>query len=190
MTFLCKKGAAYLLTSEGAALTATTFALWGWALGVNVAITLIISGIGFLGLSLAARLFRLSGRLQYVIAQSFLGVPKKADLKQKVSELTADRKAVLEAVASERKRIERNLHDGVQQQLVAAGIDIGLASQILESDTDKARPLLDDALVKLQGSIGELRALGRGLHPAILDGRGLEAALQSFTNQKSYRLHW
>ena len=76
-------------------------------------------------------------------------------------------------------RIERNLHDGVQQQLVAIGIDLGLATNHLTDDPELARSLIAQARDRVQGSIGELRQLGRGLHPAILEDRGLDAALSA-----------
>jgi signal transduction histidine kinase len=85
-------------------------------------------------------------------------------------------------VASERRRIERNLHDGVQQQLVAIGLDLGMAEQQLARDPDRARELIVSARGKVQGSIGELRQLGRGLHPAILQDRGIDAALSAIVS--------
>ena len=117
------------------------------------------------------------------VAHSFiaalLGPTDSAELRERVTELSGQRQQILDAVAEERRRIERNLHDGVQQQLVALGIDIGRASSRLESDPEGARELLDDARSKVRGSIGELRLIGRGLHPAVLEDRGLDAALSA-----------
>jgi signal transduction histidine kinase len=96
-----------------------------------------------------------------------------------VTALSTQRQDILDAVASERRRIERNLHDGVQQQLVAIGLDLGMAEQQIGSDPDRARELVVSARQKVQGSIGELRQLGRGLHPAILADRGIDAALSA-----------
>jgi len=99
--------------------------------------------------------------------------------------LSTQRGEILEAVASERRRIERNLHDGVQQQLVAIGLDLGMAEQHIEHDPDRAKELIGNARSKVQGSIGELRQLGRGLHPAILEDRGIDAALSAVVSGSS-----
>jgi signal transduction histidine kinase len=109
----------------------------------------------------------------------FLGPDENAELAERVEELAAQRQQILEAVDGERRRIERNLHDGVQQQLVALGIDVARARSRIDDDPDGARALLDDARDKVRSSIGELRLIGRGLHPAVLDDRGLDAALSS-----------
>jgi signal transduction histidine kinase len=86
---------------------------------------------------------------------------------------------ILDAVAAERRRIERNLHDGVQQQLVAIGLDLGMAETHVHDNPVRAKELIVSAREKVQGSIGELRQLGRGLHPAILEDRGVDAALSA-----------
>ena len=109
----------------------------------------------------------------------FLGTDKLAIAELRVSALSDQRQDILDAVASERRRIERNLHDGVQQQLVAIGLDLGMAGNQIEKDPERAKELIDSARQKVQGSIGELRQLGRGLHPAILEDRGIDAALSA-----------
>lgn len=108
-----------------------------------------------------------------------LGTGRLERAEQRVSALSEQRDDILDAVASERRRIERNLHDGVQQQLVAIGLDLGMAEQQLDENPDVARELLVSAREKVQGSIGDLRQIGRGLHPAILGDRGLDAALSA-----------
>ncbi|MFK7917302.1 MAG: sensor histidine kinase [Ilumatobacter sp.] len=112
-------------------------------------------------------------------AESLLGPGTEGELRERVTTLSGQRQQILDAVDSERRRIERNLHDGVQQQLVALGIDIGRAKARVETDPDGARELLDAARDKVRGSIGELRLIGRGLHPAVLEDRGLDAALSA-----------
>lgn len=109
----------------------------------------------------------------------FLGTGRLAAAEARVSTLSSQRQDILDAVASERRRIERNLHDGVQQQLVAIGLDLGMAANHLDRDPEAARELIESARHKVQGSIGELRQLGRGLHPAILEDRGIDAALSA-----------
>ena len=118
-------------------------------------------------------------RLKTALDRWFLGPDRLASMTQRVTTLTTQRQAVLDAVAVERRRIERNLHDGVQQQLVATGIDIGLALQHIDDRPEDTRALLRQARERLQGSIGELRQLGRGLHPAVLGDRGIDAALSA-----------
>ena len=100
-------------------------------------------------------------------------------MQDRVDQLSANRDEILSAVATERRRIERNLHDGVQQHLVAMGIDLGLAASKIEDDPEGAAELLRAATEKNRASIGELRTIGRGLHPAVLDDRGLDAALSA-----------
>ncbi len=134
----------------------------------------------------AALMLGLIGRLAPVFATAarsfvewFVGPDRTAELEARVDSLSEQRSEILDAVSAERRRIERNLHDGVQQQLVAIGIDIGRAEARLAEDPDAARRLLEDARDKVRGSVGELRMIGRGLHPAVLDDRGLDAALSS-----------
>ncbi len=108
-----------------------------------------------------------------------IGDDRLAAAEQRVETLSTQRDDILDAVANERRRIERNLHDGVQQQLVAIGLDLGMAVNHLDDDPAVARQLIVSAREKVQGSIGELRQLGRGLHPAILEDRGIDAALSA-----------
>lgn len=117
--------------------------------------------------------------------EALLGPNEAVELQERVTELSDQRQQILEAVADERRRIERNLHDGVQQQLVALGIDIGRARARLSTDPDGASDLLDAARDKVRGSIGELRLIGRGLNPAVLDDRGLDAALSAVVSKSS-----
>jgi signal transduction histidine kinase len=112
----------------------------------------------------------------------FLGNGRLAAAEARVSTLSSQRQDILDAVANERRRIERNLHDGVQQQLVAIGLDLGMAVSHLEHDPSTARELIESARRKVQASIGELRQLGRGLHPAILEDRGIDAALSAIVS--------
>ena len=115
----------------------------------------------------------------------FLAPDPTTELQGRVDALADQRSLILEAVGAERRRIERNLHDGVQQQLVALGIDIARARSRLDDDPAAARQLLDDALVKVRGAVGELRVIGRGLHPAVLGDRGLDAAVSSIVGAAS-----
>jgi signal transduction histidine kinase len=146
-----------------------------------------VSGGGFL-LSLPVAALSLAAAPRWAVwvahrkaefAAWFLGPDRLAEAEQRVTALTGQRDEILEAVTEERRRIERNLHDGVQQQLVAIGLDLGMAANLIDRDPERAHSLVIQARDKVQGSIGELRQLGRGLHPAILEDRGVDAALSA-----------
>ena len=100
-----------------------------------------------------------------------------AELRARLEDLRASRVRIVEAAESERRRIERNLHDGAQQRLVFIAMQLGLAEHKLQTDPDEAEPLLHDARENLATALQELRELSHGIHPALLTERGLEAAL-------------
>ena len=135
--------------------------------------------VGAVALGAAPRIAVFVARFKAQITQWFLGVDELTAAHARVDTLSTQRDDILDAVAVERRRIERNLHDGVQQQLVAIGLDLGMAEQQLERDPDRARELITNARDKVRGSIGELRQLGRGLHPSVLADRGIDAALSA-----------
>jgi signal transduction histidine kinase len=94
------------------------------------------------------------------------------------AELGASRLRIVEASDAERRRIERNLHDGAQQRLVALSISLRVAQAKLRSAPDDAEELLEVATDELTHALTELRELAQGIHPAVLTERGLEAALE------------
>ncbi|MFI6431563.1 sensor domain-containing protein [Rhodococcus oryzae] len=99
---------------------------------------------------------------------------------ERVAQLTESRARVIDAAEADRRRIERDLHDGAQQRLVSVSISLGQArSRVTASEDETLRTLLDDAHRETKNAIGEIRALTRGLHPPILTDRGLDAALSS-----------
>jgi signal transduction histidine kinase len=101
-------------------------------------------------------------------------------LEQRVSELQESREASVDTAEAERRRIERDLHDGAQQRLVALAMDLGLARQRLEGTGDEATAeLVGQAHDEAKRAITELRELVRGIHPAVLTDRGLDAALSA-----------
>ena len=93
-------------------------------------------------------------------------------------EMRASRARIVRAGDEERKRLERNLHDGAQQRLVAASITLRLAATKLPEEAEDARALLERAADELTQAIEELRVVARGIHPAILTDRGLGSALE------------
>ena len=98
--------------------------------------------------------------------------------KQQEEELRASRARLVAAGDDERRRLERNLHDGAQQRLVALSLTLRLAQAKVGSDPDAANELLGGASEELSQALDELRELARGIHPAVLTDRGLRAALE------------
>jgi signal transduction histidine kinase len=102
----------------------------------------------------------------------------QAELRARLEELRASRARIVEATQAERRRIERDLHDGTQQRLVSIAMTLGLADSRLARDSAAARSLLDEARASLSDALRELRELAQGIHPGILNERGLRAALE------------
>jgi signal transduction histidine kinase len=103
-----------------------------------------------------------------------------ADAREK---LAASRARIVEAGDAERRRLERNLHDGAQQRLVALALSLRLVESALEKDPERARALLADANAQLDDALEELRELARGIHPAILTDRGLGPAVEALVTR-------
>ena len=99
--------------------------------------------------------------------------------------LRESRVRLVESSDAERRRLERNLHDGAQQRLVALRLDLRVAETVLARDRDKGLELLQQAQRNLDESLQELRELARGLHPAVLSDRGLGAALEGLSNRSA-----
>jgi signal transduction histidine kinase len=107
----------------------------------------------------------------------------EAELRARVAELQASRAKLIEVSMAERRSLERDLHDGAQQRLVALSVQVGLARRKLEQDPVAAGQLLDRAGAELRLALEELRELARGIHPAILTDRGLSPALQALIDR-------
>ena len=103
--------------------------------------------------------------------------------KRQEEEIRGSRARIVEAASAERRRLERNLHDGAQQRLVSISLFLRLAETKVNSDPDAAEQLLRQAGDELARALEELRELARGIHPAILTDRGLEPALQSLVTR-------
>jgi signal transduction histidine kinase len=99
------------------------------------------------------------------------------------AELAASRARLVSAGDEERRRLERNLHDGAQQRLVSLSLSLRLAQGKLVSDPEGAKNLLSAAKLELDVALEELRELARGIHPAVLTERGLGPALQSLADR-------
>jgi PAS domain S-box-containing protein len=106
-----------------------------------------------------------------------------AELHARLEELAASRSRIVTAGDVERRRLERNLHDGAQQRLVTLSLALRVAQTKLESDPAAARAALAEAGDELALALDELRELARGLHPAVLSERGLRAALETIAGR-------
>jgi signal transduction histidine kinase len=117
-------------------------------------------------------------RLHARFSAALLG-PTRRQLADRVGRLAASRAEVLDASAAELRRIERDLHDGTQARLVALGMTIGLAEQLVRTDPDAAVRLLAEARGASGEALAELRGLVRGIHPPVLAERGLDGAVRA-----------
>jgi len=101
-----------------------------------------------------------------------------AELQARLDELRDSRVRILQAGDDARRKLERDLHDGAQQRLVGLALDLRLAREKLDDDPSAAAAMLDEASTELARATAELRELARGIHPAVLSDRGLEAAVE------------
>jgi len=143
---------------------------WEWAFVVAVA-------VGLLLVPVAASVSRGLMILHRAVVQGLLCVDPAEALRQDVERLRGSRSAALELEASELRRLERDLHDGVQQRLVVLAIDLGMAEARIDTDPAAAKTLVAGARGHARLALAELRDLVRGTAPAILLDRGLVAAL-------------
>jgi signal transduction histidine kinase len=115
--------------------------------------------------------------LELRVAWPMLEPSEAEELAQRVETLTESRADVVDATDAERRRIERDLHDGAQQRLVSLAMNLGMARVELSDVDGPARDAIVNAHEEAKQALAELRQLVRGLHPAVLDDRGLDAAL-------------
>jgi signal transduction histidine kinase len=106
-----------------------------------------------------------------------------AELRARVEELRASRARIVKAADDERRRLERDLHDGAQQRLVSLALSLRVINSKLDSDPEGARTLLGETANELSEATAELRELARGLHPAVLSDRGLGPALEALADR-------
>jgi signal transduction histidine kinase len=145
--------------------------------------TALMGAVG-VGLALAAPwIARAVAGAEGRLATGLLGPSERAALSNRVDELRARREQLVEVVEAERRRIERDLHDGAQQRLVALAMNLGMAKDKFDKDPSAARALLDEAHADAKQAMVELRNLARGIHPAVLSDRGLDAALSSLAGR-------
>ncbi|GAU69936.1 putative two-component histidine kinase [Streptomyces sp. NBRC 110611] len=136
-----------------------------------------VSVAGLLALAVVPALAAALVRLESQVVPTLLGRSREEDLARRVEDLTASRAGAVDAADAERRRIERDLHDGAQQRLVSLALNLGLAKATLTDLPPEAREVIDAAHREAKEAIEELSSLVRGLHPAVLDELGLDAAL-------------
>jgi len=110
------------------------------------------------------------------IAPGLLGPSRAEELEHRVQHLTQTRAGAVDAADAERRRLERDLHDGTQQRLVSLAMNLGMA-RAQATTADEAHQAIAEAHEEAKAALTELRNLIRGLHPAVLENRGLDAAL-------------
>ena len=196
----------WLLTDQATwrdLLWATVNGCVGWFLAVLPAGLLVL---GFLGLvapytSLDVRVLAVAAAVSElwvapwlmrgygIFARSMLAPTRQAELSLRVVQLAQTRTEALDTGAAEIRRIERDLHDGAQARLVAMGMTLDAAGQIIDSNPEAARALLWEARDASVKALAELRALVRGIHPPVLADRGLVDAVQALTLDTPLRIH-
>ena len=112
-----------------------------------------------------------------VVARWLLGPGRRAGMAARIGELETSRARVVDAAETERRRIERDLHDGAQQRLVSLAMELGRARAKFGSDPEAAEAIVGQAHEQAKEALTELRNLVRGVHPPVLSDRGLDAAL-------------
>ncbi|OKJ17117.1 sensor histidine kinase [Kitasatospora sp. CB01950] len=140
---------------------------------VSFTLTVVLLTVGWPVLPWAMRALAAVSRLLVE------GLLSPGALQERVRELEDDRGTVVDHAAADLRRIERDLHDGAQARLVALAMDLGLAKEKLTEDPVAAQKMVDAAHGEVKLALQELRDLARGIHPAVLTDRGLDAALSS-----------
>ncbi|MEV7544415.1 sensor domain-containing protein [Streptomyces sp. NPDC089915] len=141
-------------------------------------LTFIIALVGlFLLWPLLPYLVRLMANLDRAMVRGLLS--PSDELERRIAELESGRGVVVDTAAADLRRIERDLHDGAQARLVALAMGLGLAKEKLLEDPEGAAAMVDEAHGEVKLALQELRDLARGIHPAVLTDRGLDAALSS-----------
>ena len=137
---------------------------------------LYLTAAGLAALVAAPRITAAVGSLDARVARALLGPGKAEELQVRVEQLTQTRAGVVDAADAERRRLERDLHDGTQQRLVSLALQLGMA-RAERADGERAQLVIAEAHDEAKAALAELRNLIRGLHPPVLEDRGLDAAL-------------
>ncbi|MFF7182090.1 sensor domain-containing protein [Streptomyces sp. NPDC008121] len=140
----------------------------------------VTSAVGLLFVLVGPWVIRALVAVDRLMVSGLLGPSRLAT---RVTELESDRGVVVDTAAADLRRIERDLHDGAQARLVALAMDLGLAKEKLAEDPHTAARMVEEAHGEVKTALQELRDLARGIHPAVLTDRGLDAALSSIAGR-------
>jgi signal transduction histidine kinase len=146
----------------------------------------LLEGIALVALGFVAAPWLL--RAYGTFNRSLLAPTRQAELAQRVQHLSETRSSTIDSGAAEMRRIERDLHDGAQARLVAMGMALDAAGQLLDSKPDAARALLAEARDSSVRALAELRDLVRGIHPPVLADRGLVDAVHALALDSPLRV--
>ena len=183
-----------------------SYPLWFWTLpdGYGVSWTaafradtapeaLLVMVFGFVAMAATAAFILQVSQAHAALGRTLLGPRRKKGLEERVEVLTESRTRAVEAAIVERRRIERDLHDGAQQRLVSLAMALGMARQKLEKvhdagapedpETARATELVGEAHEEAKRALAEIRDLIRGIHPAVLTDRGLDAAISALAGR-------
>jgi signal transduction histidine kinase len=142
--------------------------------------------LGLLGLLASPWVSRGWATVDTVLGTGLLGrsaIEEITELEDRVDTLVLSRSQVIEIAEAERRRIERDLHDGAQQRLVALAMDLGMARVKMDTDPEGAKALVTEAHQEAKRAIAELRDLARGIHPVALGDRGLAGAIPALAGR-------
>jgi signal transduction histidine kinase len=143
---------------------------------LDIPVDVYLTIAGMVLLAAAPWLTAAVGTLDAGAARVLLGTSRVEELEHRVEHLAQTRAGVVDAADAERRRIERDLHDGTQQRLVSLAMRLGMA-RANPADAAQAHQVIAEAHEEAKAALAELRNLVRGLHPAVLEDRGLDAAL-------------
>lgn len=154
-----------------------------WRIGPH-GLDLLIGGVGsVIGLALLPLVAGACVHLHHAIARGLLARRTSDALRAQVVELSSARRAATQAEGRTLRQLERDLHDGPQQQLLRLQLDLEAAQRRLESDPDGAGDLLADARTRTRDTLSELRRLSRGIAPPLLQDRGLAEAVAALAER-------
>lgn len=128
-------------------------------------------------------LINIAASLHGQLGVMLLGASNEEVLHERVEELTESRSAVMRAMHMERRRIERDLHDGAQQRLVNLAMDLGRAREKMDTDPEASRRIIEDSHEQAKQVLIDMRDLVRGIHPAVLTDRGRDAAISAIAGR-------
>ncbi len=144
----------------------------GFAMSLSALIAFLIFPVGYWLSPLLLRIWAGTTR-------SIIGPSGEQALQQRIGQLEESRSETVDHSAAELRRIERDLHDGAQAQLVALGMNLGLAEELVSRDPRAAAELIADARASSRTALAELRSLVRGIHPPVLADRGLAGGIEA-----------